>query len=436
MNRNLVAYWPFSEGMTGHAVTADASGHGHPGTLVQFPQFVVSPVGWVPEVRLNGANPLTNELHTAFTDPGATVWGAVAGIAGGYYHSLALKADGTVVAWGRNDYGQTNVPVSVNSLSGPIVVSGTVDTNTPGSYTLTYTATNWLGVVMSTHCTVVVWDTPPTLTLLGSNPLVWPVGTIWSDPGATATDTSLGDLTASVMVAGSVNVNVLGTYTLTYSVTDASNTSTTNRMVLVASAPTISGLAAAFTATNAVTGARSVAFAATVNPNGLATAWFEYGLSTDYPGRSPVTNLVAVFTGTNLTASLESLMSGHTYHWRVVATNVMGATASTDQSLSVPALYAPGDLNGDGVVSAGELNAVLANYCPTSPWLELTNAAGLGGTNVTFALTNDLAGAFTVEYSTNLTDWLPLGPATPRYGFTDTNAPAAPQRFYRLRAPP
>ena len=32
-------------------------------------------------------------------------------IAAGYQHSLALKGDGSIVAWGRNDYGQTNIPV-------------------------------------------------------------------------------------------------------------------------------------------------------------------------------------------------------------------------------------------------------------------------------------------------------------------------------------
>jgi hypothetical protein len=54
---------------------------------------------------------------------------------------------------------------------------------------------------------------------------------------------------------------------------------------------------------------------------------------------------------------------------------------------------------------------------------------------VTFALTNSLAGAFSVEVTTNLIDWLFLGPAIPRYLFTDTNAPAEPQRYYRLRWP-
>lgn len=94
-----------------------------------------------------------------------------------------------------------------------------------------------------------------------------------------------------------------------------------------------------------------------------------------------------------------------------------------------------GDLNGDGLVDQNELNTVLSNYLPNSPFLQMTNTAGLGGTNVTFALTNSLAAAFSVEYTTNLFDWLFLGPATPRYEFTDTNAPAVPQRYYRLRWP-
>jgi hypothetical protein len=94
-----------------------------------------------------------------------------------------------------------------------------------------------------------------------------------------------------------------------------------------------------------------------------------------------------------------------------------------------------GDTNGDGLVSETELNSVLAEYFANSPWLRITNPAGLGGTNVTFSLTNSFAGAFSVEYSTNLVDWFLLGPATPRYLFIDSNVPAVPQRFYRLRWP-
>jgi len=60
---------------------------------------------------------------------------------------------------------------------------------------------------------------------------------------------------------------------------------------------------------------------------------------------------------------------------------------------------------------------------------------GLGGTNVSFTLDNSISTIYTVEYSTNLVDWIPLGPAVPNYSFTDTNAPALPLRYYRLSYP-
>jgi len=41
-------------------------------------------------------------------------------LAGGYFHSIALKSDGTVVAWGNNDYGQSEVP---SGLSNVVAVS-------------------------------------------------------------------------------------------------------------------------------------------------------------------------------------------------------------------------------------------------------------------------------------------------------------------------
>ena len=39
----------------------------------------------------------------------------VMAVAAGDYHSLALKADGTVVAWGDNNYGQCTVPAGLRA---------------------------------------------------------------------------------------------------------------------------------------------------------------------------------------------------------------------------------------------------------------------------------------------------------------------------------
>jgi hypothetical protein len=153
--------------------------------------------------------------------------------------------------------------------------------------------------------------------------------------------------------------------------------------------------------------------------------------------------------GTSLSAIIPILFGQTNYcSVQAVDTAFAGSTFSTETIVKVlqweaPPIIVPlavtslpaGDSNGNGVLDEDELNAVLANYFTNSPWLMMTNVAGLGGTNVTFALTNDLAGAFSVEYTTNLVDWYFLGPATPRYLFTDTNAPTLPQRHYRLRWP-
>ena len=40
----------------------------------------------------------------------------VIGIAAGMAHNLALKADGTVIAWGYNYFGQCNVPAGLTNV--------------------------------------------------------------------------------------------------------------------------------------------------------------------------------------------------------------------------------------------------------------------------------------------------------------------------------
>src|SRR5437773_2153269 len=37
-------------------------------------------------------------------------------VAAGYFHSLALKPDGTVIAWGSNDSGRSTVPEGLRSV--------------------------------------------------------------------------------------------------------------------------------------------------------------------------------------------------------------------------------------------------------------------------------------------------------------------------------
>lgn len=47
-------------------------------------------------------------------------------VAVGHYHSLALKSDGTVMAWGRNNYGQLGLGTTVTKLA-PVEIPGLSD---------------------------------------------------------------------------------------------------------------------------------------------------------------------------------------------------------------------------------------------------------------------------------------------------------------------
>ena len=74
----------------------------------------------------------------------------------------------------------------------------------------------------------------PVITLLGSNPININTGDTFVDPGATANDVEDGDLTNIISVSGNVNATIVGSYILTYSVTDSGNlTATTSRTVNV-----------------------------------------------------------------------------------------------------------------------------------------------------------------------------------------------------------
>jgi hypothetical protein len=150
-----------------------------------------------PSITLNGGNTSTVECHGAFTDPGATATDACAG-----------------------------------DLDQAIQVSGTVDPNTPGAYTLTYIVSDLSGNTATAQRTVNVVDTTaPAITLLGANAATVECHASYADAGATAYDACGGSVPVSV--SGNVDVNAPGTYTITYTATDGANTATATRTVNV-----------------------------------------------------------------------------------------------------------------------------------------------------------------------------------------------------------
>jgi alpha-tubulin suppressor-like RCC1 family protein len=66
-------------------------------------------------LRTNGSVIAWGSNDYGQTNVPVTAQSGVIAIAAGGEHSAALKTDGSVVVWGRSDYGETNVPVAAQS---------------------------------------------------------------------------------------------------------------------------------------------------------------------------------------------------------------------------------------------------------------------------------------------------------------------------------
>ena len=76
-------------------------------------------------------------------------------------------------------------------------------------------------------------DEAPQIKLQGSREIYLLLNTPYEEPGYTATDNCLGDLTNEVTVSNNIDTTKTGTYEVTYSVSDNKNTTTVKRTVYV-----------------------------------------------------------------------------------------------------------------------------------------------------------------------------------------------------------
>jgi hypothetical protein len=114
--------------------------------------------------------------------------------------------------------------IALDVVDGEVTVAttGTVNSSTAGTYTLTYTASDADGNAASevTRTVTVADTTAPVISLVGSAAISLVKDATYTDAGATATDTVDG--TVTVTTTGTVDTATVGVYTLTYSVSDSS----------------------------------------------------------------------------------------------------------------------------------------------------------------------------------------------------------------------
>ena len=138
-------------------------------------------------ITLNGQSSITIEKGTTYVDPGATAYDNVDG-----------------------------------DISDRIQTVNPVNTNLPGTYTITYHVLDDAGMPDDQYRTVIVVDTtPPVITLNGMSSVTIEKGTTYVDPGATAYDNGDDNISDRIQTVNPVNTNLPDTYTITYNVTDS-----------------------------------------------------------------------------------------------------------------------------------------------------------------------------------------------------------------------
>ena len=222
-------------------------------------------VGSPPVITLNGSNPMNLEYQVGYVEPNATA------IDGGVDLSTSFSISGSV---NENQLGTYNIIYSVTDSDGnsvtetrvvnvvdttkpeitllgsvsetievdtsftdagftvsdnydsslTVTVSGAVDTSTLGTYTIDYQTTDSQGNVadVKTRTLTVVDTQEPVMSLVGDLSQTIQVKSSYTEQGVSAIDNYDGNISSSVNITGTVDVNAIGTYTIDYDVSDSS----------------------------------------------------------------------------------------------------------------------------------------------------------------------------------------------------------------------
>ena len=234
-------------------------------TVVRIVQVEINQTG--PRITLNGSDTMRVGVFATFTDPGATATDNLGNNISnqvvrtgnldltqlGYYTLTYTIQDAFGFVANRQRVVQvidTIRPVISKKPSTPMIEhqigapymdadyievtdnywknliptrTGAVNINVPGQYTLVYTVADGSGnVATPLIATVNVRDRiPPTARLKGMEEMEVEVFGTFNDPGVEATDNYYPNVT--IQTTSTLNMNVLGVYTITYNVCDAAS---------------------------------------------------------------------------------------------------------------------------------------------------------------------------------------------------------------------
>lgn len=136
---------------------------------------------------------------------------------------ITLNGNKTIYVEVGNEYVELGASAFENDTQIPISISGNVNPNLLGTYTITYQATDSLGNQISpiTRQVIVRDTTNPIIMINGDQTITLEYGEMFIEPGAIVKDNH--DSNLDVIVQGSIDHETLGTYEITYLANDSSN---------------------------------------------------------------------------------------------------------------------------------------------------------------------------------------------------------------------
>jgi alpha-tubulin suppressor-like RCC1 family protein/phosphodiesterase/alkaline phosphatase D-like protein len=337
--------------LAGKRVTAIASGWAH--ALALCADGTLAAWGRNGEGQLGNGATTDSSVPVRVNQTGVLAGKTVVSIACGYYHNLVICSDGTLAAWGgnsgklgNNSSTNSSVPVLVDR-TGVLAGKSVIQVSGGGSHSL----------VVCADGTLASWGAN------GSGEL-----------GNNSNTASLVPVLASTtpLVAGERAVAVAAGYS--------------HNLTLVGMPP---GPAAATTlAATAVTDTSATLNGTAIGNGNAAALTFEYGLTTAY-GFTAASAPAAVAGTSVATASLIGLIPGTIYHYRLVAKNNFGGIAGDDLTFTTSTVA---NLSGLAV-SAGRLvpgfTGVNLTYDVTVPFatdaIRVTPQAAQSGATVAVA---------------------------------------------------
>ena len=208
-------------------------------------------------------------------------------------------------------------------VTDPVIITRSPEGNdfTVGTHTITWKADDDNGNTSTADQTITITDTTaPVIMLLGANPQTVEFGSIYNDPGATATDAvdDNDELAIQIAAASTVDTGTVGDYTVTYTVSDKATNAATPvlRMVTVTD-----------TAAPDITAPADITFEATDTLTPLSRS--DYGTATSTDREAMITD----------DAPLAFSVGVHTITWTATDTNTLFSTAA--QTITITDTTAP-----------------------------------------------------------------------------------------------